>query len=169
MSPDKKKNSAVTNYISILFGAAFLLMMMTYFMEQREAAEILQGLRTSVSGMQSVEEMYQENAQLKDQLKELELELNESHETVEDLEQDLAETQHSLEDSKLSLEAMDWFWQVKSAYMQEDWELSWELMGEMEHLSTHLPTVSQTANGSFSPAHTYLNMKRELERLQEED
>lgn len=167
MAAEKKKNSAVINYISILFMAAFFLMMMTYLMEQREAAEILQGLRSSVSAMQSVEELYEENLDLKEELTNVQRDLLTAEQEVEELGADLLDMEAQLAQSQEDWEneslALDWFWQVKSAYLLEEYDLCRELIVEMGDLNKYLPTVSRTSNDSFSPAHLFLTMKKELQ------
>ncbi len=171
MAPEKKKNSAVINYISILFMAAFLLMMMTYLMEQREAAEILQGLRSSVSAMQSVEELYEENTELKEELTNAQRDLLSAQEEVEELSTELQDMEEQMALSLAEWEqeslALDWFWQVKSAYLLQEYDLCAELIEEMGELYKHLPTVSKTANDSYSPAHLFLTIQKELKALEE--
>ena len=61
----------VMSYLVVLFGAAFLLLLMTYFMQQRTSQETIDGLKQSMTTMttlKSIEELQAENQQLQEQL-----------------------------------------------------------------------------------------------------
>lgn len=154
------KKSAVVNYITILFLAAFLLLMLTYLMEQRQSAEILDGLRNSVSAMQSVDEIKLENDALKEELNQLEQELSKKQVEMDDLTQTLDEYEEELAEHTQALAGMDWFWQVNEAYVLGRESLCSELMEELDGYT--LPLESVTDNGRFSPAHRYLEIRRDL-------
>lgn len=160
-----KKDSKVVNYITILFLAAFTLLLMTYMMEQREATETLDGLRHSVSAMQSVDELYLENTQLQDEVKELEQEKFLLEQQRQRNEDSIADLEEAVLSGEITARAMDWFWQVNEAFVLERWSLARSLIEEMEsqELQGYLPLESDTDNMRFSPAHRYLEIKRDLE------
>lgn len=171
--PEKKnkQNAAVVNYIGLLFIAAFLLLFMTYLMETRQSAEILDGFRTSVSAMQSVEALYDENGKLQERVNQLEQELFKEEHEVEVLEEEILSLEEELEESKAVSRAMDWFWQVDEAFVLNRSSTAIRMIGSMEELGYDkmLPTVSVTENDRFSPAHRYLEIKTSLGLVEEED
>ena len=72
---EKARQRSVIFYLGIMFTAAFLLLSLSLLMERRQRAEdmddlnqSLTGLKNSVSAMQSVEQLYENNAALKDQI-----------------------------------------------------------------------------------------------------
>lgn len=164
MAEHKKKSAAVVNYIIILFLSAFLLLMMTYLMEQREVSENIDGLRTSVSAMKSVDELYNENARLKEELSAKDKEVFAAERRSEDLADDLADVTAELEAMEQSTRALDWFWQINEAFVSGKKTLAISMIESMEEekLSSYLPLESITDNGRFAPALRYLEIKKEL-------
>ena len=63
---------SVLIYLVILFAVAFVLLLLSYIMQQRSSEETIDGLKQSVSAMQSAQDAYEENALLKQQLEQLE-------------------------------------------------------------------------------------------------
>lgn len=163
-SPTGKKNNAVVNYIAILFGAAFLLLLMTYLMEQRQSAEALDGLRNSVSAMQSVEGLYEQNSQLVEENNKLEQEILKAQNSFADLEEEKEELEEKVALHQKTEIALDWFWQVNEAFVLGKHTLAISLIEEMEALELDdlLPLASATDNKRFSPAHRYAEIYREL-------
>ena len=70
-----KKNSVLI-YLVILFAAAFLLLLLSYFMQQRASREAYSDLQqSSNSAVQSLDNMLQENEDLKEQVADLQAQL----------------------------------------------------------------------------------------------
>ena len=95
------KRLSVMNYLTILFAAAFLLLLLSYLMQQRTNSETIEGLKQSVSAMQSIDSLQKEKEGLESQVALLE-------EQVAHLE-----GQVSAEDQAHAAEAMDWFWRIQ--------------------------------------------------------
>lgn len=71
--PIKPKNTkSVAIYLVILFAAAFALLLMAYFMQQRSNNEVIGNLQHSVNQFQTVDELREENRQLREQVEEYE-------------------------------------------------------------------------------------------------
>lgn len=170
MAENKKKNSAVVNYIIILFLCAFLLMMMTYLMEQRKVAENIDGLRTSVSAMKSVGELYEENTQLNEELNQLEQDAIQRDYDIADQAEEILALEAEVADWHKLSEAMDWFWQINEAFVSGKKTLAMSLIESMEEegLELYLPLESATDNGRYAAAFRYLEIKKELGMITEE-
>ena len=149
----KHRQKSVFQYITILFAAAFVLLLYTFMMERRQN-DILQQQsndklnqlqQQSVSAVQSLDNLY------KAQLEQEKLKLD----------QDLAAAQDTNQWQQRSAEAMDWFWQVDEAYVRGKYTLCRTLMrhledtGDGDPLKNYLPQESATKNGRFSPYHRY--------------
>lgn len=70
-SPAPLGGRSVFAYLAVLFGAAFLLLLFAYLMQQRDSAEImgnLSQLRESMGSIQSIDELTEENRQLREEL-----------------------------------------------------------------------------------------------------
>lgn len=160
----RKRQRSVVFYIGILFAAAFLLLAMSFAMERRQNAEdmddlnqSLTGLKDSVSAMQSVQNLYEENTALLERVAELEEDLARAEEQrnyladkVEDQEAEKGVLQNSVQ-------ALDWFWQINEAYVRGRYTTARNLIAQLEEsgLVENLPRVSITENGRFSPYDRY--------------
>ena len=165
----KHRQKSVFQYITILFAAAFVLLLYTFMMERRQN-DILQQQsndklnqlqQQSVSAVQSLDNLYQENEYLKQSMDHLESQISNLEQEKQQLEQDLAASQDTVEWQQRSAQALDWFWQVDEAYVRGKYALCRTLMrhledtGDGDPLKNYLPQESATKNGRFSPYHRY--------------
>lgn len=167
----RKRQRSVAFYIGILFAAAFLLLAMSFAMERRQNAEdmddlnqSLTGLKDSVSAMQSVQNLYEENTALLERVAELEEDLA----RAEEQRNYLADKVESQEAEKgvlqNSVQALDWFWQINEAYVRGRYTTARNLIAQLEEsgLVENLPRVSITENGRFSPYDRYQEIHNAL-------
>ena len=165
----KHRQKSVFQYITILFAAAFVLLLYTFMMERRQN-DILQQQsndklnqlqQQSVSAVQSLDNLYQENEYLKQSMDHLETQISNLEQEKQQLEQDLAASQDTVEWQQRSAQALDWFWQVDEAYVRGKYSLCRTLMrhledtGDGDPLKNYLTQESATKNGRFSPYHRY--------------
>ena len=152
--PGSKRSVMV--YLVILFAAAFILLLMSFFMQKRSSEETIDGLKQSVSAIQSAQEVYEENASLKEQLEQLEDQAQTQQTEINGLEQEKAQLQKEQEDLVRSTQALDWFWQINEAYVRGRYSLARQLIEQMgTELPQYLPTESITNNERFSPYDRY--------------
>lgn len=152
--PGSKRSVLI--YLVILFAAAFILLLMSFFMQQRSNEETIDGLKQSVSAIQSAQEAYEENAALKEQLEELEDQIQAQENEIAGLERGNALLQKEKEDLERTAQAMDWFWQINEAYVRGRNTLARQLIEQMgTELHRYLPTQSITDNDRFSPYDRY--------------
>ena len=161
----RTRQRSVIFYISILFVAAFLLLSMSLVQERRQHSESLEnledlnqsisGLKDSVSAMQSVQHLYEQNAALNEQLDELKQQLDDAKGEAAQKEKTIADLSMALERTE---KAMDYFWQINEAFVRNRWSTARQLIAVMEDtasgyaLKDYLPTESTTDNGRFSPS-----------------
>lgn len=156
--PPRARRQSVLLYLVILFAAAFVLMAWSFLMQQRSSNQTIQDLRESVTAMQSAGDIREENAALKEQVADLEAQLEEAQRELAGMQETLDDL--TVREEKL-IQAMDLFWQIDEAYVRGRYSLCRELIGRMEDLSTgsalkeYLPTESTTDNDRFSPADRY--------------
>lgn len=168
-----RRQRSVFQYVAILFAAALVLLFYTYMMEQRqfeqlqrENQENIDDLRQSVSAVQTLQGMTEENKLLKEQNQELEARLQALEERLDTAEQDREALQTRLQSAGLTVQAMDWFWQIDEAYVRGRYAQCRELIQDLEdaQLADWLPTESITDNGRFSPADRYLEIREKVMR-----
>lgn len=162
--PPKLSNRSAMNYLAVLFGAAFCLLLLTYLMEQRQNQTVIDGLTQSITGlersastMQSVDALYETNASLVESVTALESELDAMEKSLSELQTTLALSVLEKQSLRKSQSAMDWFWQINEAFVRNRYATARTLIEEMEALDLvgALPTESVTDNKRFSPADRY--------------
>ena len=160
-SPQKRRQQSALRYITILFGAAFVLMLFTFLMERRqnevlmqENQEQIEDLQQSVSAVQSLKNLYAENDALKEQIAQLEEKTSRLETEKNTLSGHVTNVELNLANAKKGLQAMDWFWQIDEAYAKGKYALCRSLIESLDtaELTGYLPTESITDNGRFSPA-----------------
>ena len=162
----RRRRQSVVLYITILFAAAFALLLMTYAMDQRRSNETLgdltsagSDLKDSLSGMQTAQSALEENGALKNEIQDLQEQIDTLLGTIDSLTAAGEQQGQVLERTK---EAMDYFWQIDEAYVRGRYSLCRDLIAVLEAtssgeapLKSYLPQESYTDNGRFSPADRY--------------
>lgn len=157
----KRRQKSVFQYIAILFGAAFVLLLFTFVMERRQYQLLQQqneaqidDLQQSVTAVQSLNSLYEENAALKEKTQDLESRNQTLEEQLTGLEEQVAQL---TEQAEKSSQALDWFWQIDEAYVRGKYTLCRQLIESLEEagLKEWLPKESVTDNGRFSPYDRY--------------
>ena len=160
-SPKQRRQQSAMRYITILFAAAFVLMLFTYLMERRQTEALMQenqeqieDLQQSVSAVQSLKNLYAENDALKEQIAQLEEKTSRLETEKNTLSGHITNVELNLANAKKGLQAMDWFWQIDEAYAKGKYALCRSLIESLDtaELTGYLPTESITDNGRFSPA-----------------
>lgn len=157
----KRRQKSVFQYIAILFAAAFALLLFTFLMERRQN-ELLQqqnqeqidNLQQSVSAVQSLQDLYDENTTLKEKVDQLEDQVSALQSQYSQFETNSKQENESIIKAN---QALDWFWQINEAYVRGKYSLCRSLIGHLEKagLVEALPKNSITNNGRFSPYDRY--------------
>ena len=147
--PEKKPARSVTAYLVILFLAAMLLLVLSFFMQQRQ--ELLDLNDTSVAASQNITELQVANQQLELQLQTAKKELEESRAALDTAGTEAGEVQKQAD-------ALEWLRQIEAA-TRSSYPRSKELMDAFEEtgLKDYLPEES-VVEGGTSPAETYQNL-----------
>ncbi len=156
-SRPKRRSSPVLGYLTILFAAAFLLLLLSYFMQQRNAEETINGLTNSVNNMQSVENLVQTNQRLQKENQELEDKADHLTDEVAALDAQQKKLQTDNAKQEQQLQAMDWFWRIQRAYSRGSRSEAKQLAEEFEAsgLPSSLPQTSTAVADGPSPAEQY--------------
>lgn len=153
-----RKKVSVMSYLVILFGAAFLLLLMSYLMQQRTNEAAQSALKdTSHSALQSIEKMLADNKNLTTAVDELEQQLEAL--TTENAALDRDQRTQADANTKLSaqLEAMDWFWRIQRSFSRGAKQEALGLTTQFEAtgLPASLPTSPLSGVEGPSPAEQY--------------
>ena len=122
-------------------------------------------MQQNISAVQSLQNLYDENAALKEQLIRMEEETAGLSDQLIAKEAELAVKNQTVEQQKNALLAMDWFWQIDEAYVRGRYTVCKQLIDQMTELGleSYLPLESTTNTDRFSPAHRLEEIREKLE------
>lgn len=157
------KSNHVMNYLVILFAAAFLLMLLSYFMQQRTNQEAMEGLKQSVSTMSSWTEVVAQNEALEEQVADLERQLADAQAALTETQQQAGDLQGKLADSRETIYAMDKLLELQQLYDAKQYKAARALLETFD--GSYLPEepLGNAEDGELlSPAQRYANVKEAL-------
>lgn len=168
------KKVSVMGYLTILFAAAFLLLLLSYFMQQRANEQAISGLKaTSSNAIDSINNLIEEKDELSQQVEDLKGQVENLQEELEDTQDQLTNAQSSADmaqtaqaDAQKALEAMDWFWRIQRQFSRGYYTDAANMAEEFEAagLPQYLPQEALTGReGDPSPAQQYQEIKDALD------
>ena len=118
----KRANSGVGRYLTILFIAAFLLLLLAFLMQMRSSEATIGSLKESLSSFESLNDLVLENQNLHDEIDQLE----DAYETLEngnaELEDQLAAAKQESEAHLQVIQSWEAVYQMDILYRSEDYE-----------------------------------------------
>lgn len=155
------KKVSVLSYLTILFLAAFLLLLLALLMQERTIGQSPPDQTAALTPAQSVETVLENNRTLLEENQALQ----EKVQSLEEANRDLTTQADALEEQTQALSeeltrtrwAMDYFWQIDEAFALGRYDRCRGLIQTVEEqgLKDALPTESVTDNGRFSPLDRY--------------
>lgn len=141
-TPKNKKSGPVFGYLAIMFAAAFLMLLLAFFIQQRNNEVAMDGLKDSITSFESLDELLEENRELREELDALERELEALKEKNEALEEQISESEskysqleQAYQDAQTSGEVaqanlLSWsvFWDAEQLYRTEQYEACSEVV-----------------------------------------
>ena len=152
------KRNPVLFYLVILFAAAFLLLLMSYLMQQRSNQIAMDNLQaTSNSASQSLENIINERDSLSQQVGELEAQVDSLEGQLSQARDEARQAQEASEEAARQLRAMEYFWQIDDYYARGYYSQARALIEtfEAQGLKEALPAENTTGTDRFSPAQRY--------------
>lgn len=154
----KDGRHSTMGYLLILFAAAFVLLLLAFFMQHRDNQLTLSELSSSITAFDSIDQLLENNESLSAQVDTLENQ-------VSDLEGQLAAQEHQQaealallgETQASQLEAMDWFWRIQREVSRGYYNTARTLIEDFQAtaLEDDLPQVSPADPDGPSPAAQY--------------
>lgn len=127
-----RRRSPVTGYLAILFAAAFLLLLLAYFQQQRANSETTNALKQSASAVESIQNLIDENAQLREKVEELEGRVGELEGKNEDLEARTLSAEFDRDDALKTLAIYQDFFRLDRLYRAQRFSDAAELIRQRE-------------------------------------
>lgn len=154
--PGSKRS--VLSYLVVLFGVAFVLLLLSYFMQQRISEAAMDNLQqTSTSAVQTLENIIQERDNLKEQVLQLQQDVERLTEEKTELDSARRLQNNALNELLDQADAMQWFWQIEHAFTSGDRAKTEALIEQFESLELFdcLPAENTTETDQISPAQRY--------------
>lgn len=168
----RRRQRSVFQYITVLFAAALVLLLYTFMMERRQfelqQQEDQSNINTlqqqSVSTLQTLQGMTEENKQLKDQVSGLSEEIEALKGQLADAGKDQSSLKDRLQSAEKVSQAMEWFWQLNDAYVRGRLAKCRELIASMEAagLTGFLPSENSAHEDYLSPADRYAEIHKRV-------
>ncbi len=151
-SDEKRPVRSVTFYLTVLFLAALFLLVLAFFMQQRQA---FLDLNQTVATSQDITELQLTNQQLSFQLEEAR---QNAEKEKTDLKDQLDLANKTAETAQKQAEALEWLRQIETA-TRSSYPKSKELIEAFEEtgLKKYLPEES-VVEGGTSPAEAYQDL-----------
>lgn len=162
-----RRQPPVMGYLLILFAAAFLLLLLAYFQQQRTNSETTDALKQSASAVQSIQNLIDENADLRKQVEALESQAAEL-ESQRDNYEDLFHTVDT-EAAQLSQEVQAYrlFFRLDRLYRAQRFSDAAELIGQIEGMGQPSSLLSGTPltseNAEATPLSRYEQIRKQLQ------
>lgn len=151
------KKVSVMGYLAILFAAAFLLLLLSYFMQQRNSEQTISGLKDSVSAMESVQNLIADNDALRKKVDELEADYEQAAAANADLAAQRTANERTIAELEDQVAAMDWLWRIQRAWSRGSRADCRALVDQFEAsgLPKSLPETALAETDGPSPADQY--------------
>ena len=162
----RRRSSPIMGYLVILFAAAFLLLLLAYFQQQRANSETTDALKQSVSAVQSIQNLMDENAELRGKGEELEDQVAELEQRSQEYEARYRASETEGEKISQQVEACRMLFRIDRLYRAQRFRDAAELIGQLEALGAYdelLPSAPLTnENSEVTPLSRYEQIKKQL-------
>lgn len=152
--PDTRRGSSrpVILYVTILFAAAFILMLVSFFMQQRSHTAIIEKNNVSIT------ELQQNNQELQLQVGDLQEQLDKAKAQLEEIQKGNSTESNQGDTATLQKQrdAMDYLRELQRRYTAKDFASVRSLLAEFQQkgLANYLPKTTEIQN-VMSPAEKY--------------
>ena len=126
--PEKNKPSSAYVYLAVLFGAAFLMLLLAYFVQQRNNDAVLDDLRSTTASREELLEDIKALEEERDQLqKEVEYQkgrVKQKNEETEQLQSTLEDSNSKWSDLHIQTMTLNYFWYIDQFMKNKDYPMA---------------------------------------------
>lgn len=152
----KKSEQSVIVYVTILFTVAFLLVLLSYFMQQRKNEDTISDMteehtQITMQAQQNIEKLQNDNLTLQQKLasaqeenEKLEQKIEELSDAITELGDKLIEQNAANAEQAKKITALEAFMEFRAAYLTEDEEALAAMTGSMEENIKYLDDTYKT-------------------------
>lgn len=126
-TPGKNKRSSFYVYLVVLFGAAFLMLLLAYFVQRRNNETTISGLQSSWNLsreelMEEIDALKEEKAALEEQTDQLQEERDALEKQLDELQEQHAKLLDDFSDQYKKVEGWLNFWELEERFLSRDYE-----------------------------------------------
>lgn len=126
-NPKPNRHSSVYLYLLVLFGAAFVLLLLAYFVQQRSNENAISGLRDSMNLsraelMEEIDALKEKKAALEEELAQLQNERDGLEQQRDQLQEQWYEAAALSSNQEKELQSWMSFWALEADYLAKDYE-----------------------------------------------
>lgn len=161
-----RRRSPIMGYLVILFVAAFLLLLLAYFQQRRANSETTDALKQSVSAVQSIQNLMDENKELREKVEELEAQVAEAKE--QSLNYEALYRSSETDNAKLSQKVYAYraLFRVDRLYRAQRFQDAADLIAQLESQSQPSDLLSgeslSTEAAEVTPLSRYEQIRKQL-------
>lgn len=149
-----RRKMSVLGYLAILFAVAFLLLLIAYFQQRRSNLEATDALKESVSAVDTIQAMLEENKRLSKEKEELMARTEQAAQELEEAKQALAQAGEALTqaqaDAQSQVDALTQLNQLRALYNQGRYDEGRAMLADREAMTLWRSRLSQISD-SLSP------------------
>ena len=139
-------------YIMVLFIVAFVMMAVSFIMHQRSNSEVIGKLQSSVSTLQEIQTVQDENIQLREKLDALQ-------EQADALQKQLDEANASTQSAQGQADSLAALYTLQQQYAAHDYAGCKSTIASMQSAGLDKLLPAETSSGVTSPAQRYLQLQ----------
>lgn len=143
-----RRRSPVMGYLAILFATAFLLLLFAYFQQQRLNSETTDALKQSASTVQSIQNLIDDNAELREKVEALEAQVAELEEQSENYESRTRMAETTATQLSQEVEAYRQFFRLDRLYRAQRFQESAELIRQQSALFSSLSNLPVSSDSN---------------------
>lgn len=155
-SKDSGGKKPVIVYIMVLFIVAFVMMAVSFMMHQRSNTEVIGKLQDSVTALQQVQAVQDENIQLREKL-------DSAQETANTLQQQLSDANNTTKSAQSQADAMLALYTLQQLYSAKNYDACKSTISSMEKGGLDKLLPAEMDSGVTSPAQRYLQLREAVE------
>ena len=162
-----RRRSPIMGYLVILFAAAFLLLLLAYFQQQRTNSETTDALKQSVSAVQSIENLMEDNKELREKVEELETQVAQLQQQRQEYEAQYRSADTASRQLSGQVEAYRLLFRLDRLYRAQRFRDAADLIGQIEAAGQPSSLFSdQSLSGEASevtPLGRYEQIRKQLQ------
>ena len=126
--PEKNKPSSAYVYLAVLFGAAFLMLLLAYFVQQRNNDAVLDDLRSTTASreelLEDIKALEEERDQLKKEVEYQKGRVTQKNEETERLQSNLEDSNSKWSDQRIQIMTLKYFWYIDQFMKNKDYPMA---------------------------------------------